>query len=185
MIYIWIFNGIIVGPGEEFSFNSLLGEVDGEHGYQPELVIKGGKLEYEYGGGVCQVSTTMFRAAIFAGFPITERQNHSFPVRYYNPQGFDSTVYPGVVDLKFINNSPASILIQGKVNKNILTFEIYGASDDRVVKVDNPTQYDQQSDGSMKAYFSRTVIFADGKKQTDTFRSNYKAPVKYERNPLE
>lgn len=179
------FNGLILKPGEEFSFNQFLGEVDGTTGYKPELVIKSGKLEYEYGGGICQVSTTVFRAAIYAGLPIKERKNHSFPVRYYNPQGFDSTVYPGIVDLKFTNDTAHHILIQGRVVKSKLVFEVYGTSDGRTVKVDPPVQYDQKPDGSMKAYFNRTVILADGKEVTNKFSSVYKPPVKYETNPLE
>jgi vancomycin resistance protein YoaR len=179
------FNGVIVKPGEEFSFNSLLGEVEASTGYKPELVIKNNKLEYEYGGGICQVSTTIFRAAIYAGLPIKERKNHSFPVRYYNPQGFDSTVYPGVVDLKFVNDTPNHILIQGYVVKNKLTFEIYGTDDGRKVAVDHPTTYDAKPDGSLKAYFNRTITTAKGEEIKNKFTSIYKPPVKYESNPLE
>jgi len=96
-----IYDGLLIEPGQEFSFNEILGEVDAGTGYKAELVIKGDKLIPEYGGGVCQVSTTMFRSAINAGLPIIERKSHSLSVRYYTPQGFDATIYPGVVDLKF------------------------------------------------------------------------------------
>jgi vancomycin resistance protein YoaR len=180
------FNGTIVGPGEEFSFNSLLGEVDEKNGYQPELVIKEGKLIYEYGGGLCQVSTTIFRSAILSGLPILERKPHSFPVRYYNPQGFDSTVYPGVVDLRFKNDTPSHILIQGKVDKTKLVVEIYGSSDGRDISIEGPYQYDQQSNGAMKAYFIRKIA-SNGETKEERFNSSYRPPPtsKEERNPLE
>jgi len=100
------FNGVLIRPGEEFSFVQTLGDVDGEHGYLPELVIKKDKTEPEFGGGICQVSTTVFRAAIFSGLKITARKNHAYPVSYYNPQGMDSTIYVPKPDLKFINNTP-------------------------------------------------------------------------------
>lgn len=181
------FNGIIIKPDEEFSFNNLLGEVDDKNGYQAELVIKSGELVREFGGGLCQVSTTVFRAAIMAGFPITERRSHSFPVQYYNPQGFDSTIYPGVIDLKFINNTPNHILIQTKVIGSHLSVEIYGSDDGRKVSMEGPFQYEHQSSGAMKAYFARTITLADGTKKEERFNSIYKAPPQspLEKNPLE
>lgn len=180
------FNGLLIKPGEQFSFNDLLGEVDNKTGYLSELVIKGGRLVSEYGGGICQVSTTLFRSAIYAGLPIIERRPHSFPVRYYNPQGFDSTIYPGVTDLKFVNDTPNYILIQNKINDTKLTFEIYGSSDGRIVTVGDPYQYDQKRSGAMKAYFTRKVE-TNGETKEQRFDSVYKAPPasRLERNPLE
>ncbi|MEX2033469.1 MAG: VanW family protein [Candidatus Colwellbacteria bacterium] len=179
------YNGFIVPPGQEFSFNKVLGEVDETGGYQAELVIKSGLLIPEYGGGLCQVSTTLFRAAINAGLPIVERRPHSFPVKYYNPQGFDATIYPGVVDLRFVNNTPAHILIQSKISGTKLLFEIYGSDDGRVVTMDGPHQYDQKTNGSMKAYFVRKITSADGTEKEERFQSNYNAPAPLARNPLE
>lgn len=181
------FNGIILKPGEEFSFNKFLGEVDEAQNYQAELVIKNGELEREYGGGLCQVSTTVFRAAIMAGLPITERKPHSFPVQYYNPQGFDSTIYPGIVDLKFINDTPAHILIQTKVTGSKLSVEIYGSDDGRKVTMEEPVQYDRRPSGAMKAYFVRKIALNDGTEKKERFDSAYKAPPPHplERNPLE
>lgn len=178
-------NGTIVKPGEEFSFNDILGEVDDKNGYQPELVIKGGKLIYEYGGGLCQVSTTLFRSAVMAGLPILERKSHSFPVKYYDPQGYDATIYPGVVDLKFKNDTLNHILIQSRIENAKLIFDIYGSSDERKVSLNGPYQYDQKKNGSMKAYFIRKIIYADGSTEEKRFDSNYGAPAPLERNPLE
>jgi len=179
------FNGTMLKPGEQFSFNDILGDVDEKSGFQPELVIKSNKVVPEYGGGLCQVSTTLFRSVIYAGLPIIERKPHSFPVHYYNPQGFDSTIYPGVVDLKFVNNTPRNILIQSKVSGTKLVFEIYGSSDLRKVAIDGPYQYDQKPSGAMKAYFTRNISYSDGTSTKERFESVYTAPPPREKNPLE
>ena len=179
------YNGTILKPGEEFSFNSTLGEVDESNGYQSELVIKKGKLVYEYGGGLCQVSTTLFRSAIMAGLPILERKPHSFPVRYYDPQGYDATIYPGVVDLRFKNDTSNHILIQSRIEGTKLIFDIYGPDDGRKIVLEGPFQHDQKTNGSMKAHFIRKTILADGTVKEERFDSSYGAPAPLERNPLE
>ena len=111
---------MLIAPDEEFSFNRALGEVGPAQGYLPELVIKNNKTIPEYGGGVCQVSTTMFRAAVYSGLEVTERRPHAYPVKYYNPQGFDATVYSPSPDLKFKNNTGGWILIQTRIEGNNL-----------------------------------------------------------------
>lgn len=181
------FDGIILKPGEEFSFNELIGPIEVSSGYQYELVVKNQKLIPEYGGGLCQVSTTIFRAAMTAGLPILERHPHSLPVRYYSPQGFDATIYPGVSDLRFKNDTPGHILIQAEIASSSLHFEIYGSADGRKISLDGPHTYDVQTDGSMKAWLKRIVTSADGTQQKDMFYSNYKSPSLFARirNPLE
>ncbi len=179
------FNGALIKPGEEFSFNNILGDVDEKTGYQPELVIKNGQPIPEYGGGLCQLSTTVFRAAILAGLPITERRPHSFPVKYYNPQGFDATIYPGVSDLKFTNNTGGHVLLQTRIEGPKLFVELYGSNDGRRVTINGPHQYDQKTNGAMKAYFVRTISDANGNKKNDRFDSNYQPPFAQDRNPLE
>lgn len=179
-------NGVLIKPGEEFSFAEALGPITKEEGYKAELVIKNGKTIPELGGGLCQVSTTAFRAAIYSGLPITERQPHAYPVQYYNPQGMDSTIYPPHPDLRFINDTPGYILIQTKVAGNTLTFEFYGSDDGRKIKVRGPQLYDKKPDGSMKAVFYRDIYRNDELIKTDTFRSTYKSPALYPHvNPLE
>jgi len=181
------FHGVLIKPNEEFSFNDILGEVGPEQGYKPELVIKKDKTVPEYGGGLCQVSTTAFRAAVYSGLPVTERYPHAFPVTYYNPQGFDATIYPPHPDLRFINNTPGYLLIQTKIEGYYLTFEFYGTDDGREVEVNGPYQYDHKPDGSMKTQLIQKV-YQDGELITEkTFYSNYKSPSLYpiERNPLE
>lgn len=180
------FHGVLIEPDEEFSFGKILGDVGPEQGYLPGLVIKPGKTVPEYGGGICQVSTTMFRAAINAGLKITERYPHSFPVAFYNPQGFDATVYPPSVDLKFVNDTPANILIQTKIEDSNLTFEIYGTKD-REVKITSPEEYDKKYDGSMKAKFTQEIYQNDELTRTKTFYSVYQSPRLFpeRKNPLE
>lgn len=170
------FNGLIIMPGEEFSFNKYLGDVDDVHGFLPELVIKPEGVTPEFGGGLCQVSTTTFRAAMKAGLPITARRNHSFAVQYYAPQGTDATIYPGSSDLKFVNNLTSSILIRTRVEGRKLFFDFFGTKDDRVVAFDGPSVYDKKSDGSMKAVWTRHVTLND--LTTDqTFKSTYLPPA--------
>lgn len=182
------FNGTLIKPGETFSFNLILGDVGPEQGYEPELVIKKNKTVPEYGGGICQVSTTIFRAAVNSGLKVTERFAHAFPVKYYNPQGFDATIYPPSPDLKFVNDTPANILIQSKLVGTELTFEIYGTEDFRKVKITGPNQYEVNEDGSMKTVLIQEVYDKEGTLMfKKTFYSNYKSPNLYpvERNPLE
>ena len=177
------YNGFIIKPNETFSFNTILGDVVASTGYAPEKVIKNGQIMYEYGGGICQVSTTLFRAAIMAGFPIVERKPHAFPVHYYEPQGLDATIYPGSSDLRFTNDTAGPVLIQTHIIGKNIYFEIYGKSDGRTVTMNGPYQYDIQPDGALKAYFTRTISFADGASTSKTFYSNYKSPALYPTEP--
>ena len=171
------YDGIVIPAGEEFSFVDFLGEVDGEHGYLPELVIKNNKTEPEFGGGICQVSTTIFRAAIYAGLEIIERKNHSYPVQYYKPYGMDATIYIPRPDLKFKNNTPGAILVLPSIIGTELTFSFYGTKDGRTTTVDGPHILESNPDGSMRTIFTQTVKDKDGTTFINaTFPSNYKSP---------
>lgn len=134
-------NGVLIKPGETFSFNNAVGDISNTTGFLPAYVIKDGRTVLGDGGGVCQVSTTLFRAALNAGLPIIERHAHAYRVHYYEEAGFkpgmDATVYAPSYDLKFKNNTPAYILIQTKTdtNKLSLTFELYGTSDGRKAEI--------------------------------------------------
>ncbi|OGM07033.1 hypothetical protein A2130_04410 [Candidatus Woesebacteria bacterium GWC2_33_12] len=137
------FKGVLIPPNEEVSFNNILGDVSSLTGYKAAYVIKDGKTVLGDGGGVCQVSTTLFRALLNAGLPIIERRAHAYRVGYYEqgfPPGLDATVYSPTTDLKFKNDTPAYILIQPTINlANLtLTFEIYGTSDGRVATTSKP-----------------------------------------------
>jgi vancomycin resistance protein YoaR len=178
------FNGLIIQPNEEFSFNKYLGDVDAEHGFLPELVIKPEGVTPEFGGGLCQVSSTTFRAAMNAGLPITARRNHSFAVQYYAPQGTDATIYPWSADLKFINNLKSVMLIRTRIDGRKLYFEFYGTKDDRQISFDGPTQYDKKSDGSMKAIWTRHVTL-NGQTTDQVFKSVYLPPALFHHDAVE
>lgn len=132
------FDGHLVKPGEEFVFGNTLGKVDGSTGYLKELVIKGDKTVPEYGGGLCQVSTTAYRAVLAAGYPVTQRRNHSYAVSYYKPLGLDATVYPPSVDMKFMNDTPHYMLMQSFTLKNKAYYNFYGTKTNRTVHMIGP-----------------------------------------------
>ncbi len=137
------FNGVLVKPNEVFSFNEILGDVSSYTGYKQGYIIKDGKTVLGDGGGVCQVSTTLFRALLSAGLPIIERRAHSYRVRYYEQDslpGLDATVFAPTTDLKFKNDTGNYLLIQSDVDlKNYtLTFEIYGTFDGRNITLTKP-----------------------------------------------
>lgn len=170
------YHGLLIAPGEEFSFNDHLGPVTAEAGFKPELVIKEHTTVPELGGGLCQVSTTAFRAAIYAGLEITQRRNHAYAVRYYGTPGFDSTIYPGYTDLRFRNNTPGHILVQTKIEGTKLSFDFWGTSDGRIVEVEGPYPYNRQPDGAVKATLTQRVL-KDGQTVFEkAFNSNYKSP---------
>jgi vancomycin resistance protein YoaR len=137
------FYGIVVAPGEEFSFNRYLGTVTEDDGYEEGLIIVGGRTIKGIGGGVCQVSTTMFQTAFWAGFPISERWEHGYMLGYYNDgegPGMDATVFSPIVDFRFINNTPHHLLIENYYNEinEALTFKFYSTSMGRRVEKGGP-----------------------------------------------
>lgn len=154
------FNGIIIAPNEEFSFTKILGEVDAAHGWLPELVIKGDETIPEYGGGLCQVSTTMYRAALYGGLPITARTNHSYAVSYYAyPYGYglDATVYVPLPDMRFINDTGANILVQSYVDGTDAYYVFYGKNDGRYMKMEGPFSYGYKKDTSIVTEYTDTL----------------------------
>lgn len=142
-----VVNGVLVPPGEIFSFNTVIGEVSQATGYKSAYIIRAGKTELGDGGGVCQVSTTLFRAILNAGLPIIERRPHAYRVSYYEEDskpGFDATVFQPSPDLKFQNDTGHHLLIQSTYDgvKKHLTYEIYGTSDGRKVAISNWRSWD-------------------------------------------
>jgi len=136
-------NGVLVAPGETFSFDKTLGDVSAFTGYQQAYVIQNGKTVLGDGGGVCQVSTTLFRAILNAGLPVVERHAHAYRVGYYeedSPPGLDATIFVPTVDLKFKNDTDHYILIQSHVDYDNLqlVFDLYGAKDGRQVALTTP-----------------------------------------------
>lgn len=134
-------NGVLIPPGEEFSFVRTIGDISGASGYKQAYVIKSGRTVLDDGGGVCQVSTTIYRAALNTGLPITARTAHAYRVGYYE-QGFapglDATIYSPSVDLKFKNDTGHHILVQARVEGTSLYVDLYGTSDGRQVEMTRP-----------------------------------------------
>jgi vancomycin resistance protein YoaR len=142
-----IVNNSLVMAGEEFSFNTAIGEVSRRTGFKPAYVIKGGATVLGDGGGVCQVSTTLFRALLDAGLEITRRLPHSYRVSYYeinNQPGFDATVYAGNVDLRFRNDTNHPVLLHFSTfpEQQYMTVEIFGVSDGRSTEITEYKKWD-------------------------------------------
>jgi vancomycin resistance protein YoaR len=186
------FNGVVLKPGETFSFGKLLGDVGPETGYVPELVILADHEEKQYGGGLCQVSSTAFRAALAAGLPITERHNHSFAISYYtwpySAPGVDATIYYPQVDFKFVNDTGHYLLIQTTMKGTDLKFDFFGTKTKSGV-IRGPQFISGDSDTTKPSHtvFYRDVLDMDGKvTKTDTFNTYYKSskdfPVQKEFN---
>lgn len=166
------FNGTLIKPGEEFSFNQVLGDVGPETGYRQELVIKENKTVPEYGGGLCQVSTTMFRAAMASGLPITARANHAYAVHYYAPIGMDATIYPPSPDMKFVNNTPGYILVQTSQAGTSLTYQFFGTDDGRKSSTEVVHVAATEKDGGTASF---RYVVAGGPEPIDrVFSSTYR-----------
>ncbi|MCD4738179.1 MAG: VanW family protein [Anaerolineae bacterium] len=139
------FDGIIIGPGETFSFNEFLGEVTLEEGYDESYVIVGDRTLLGVGGGICQVATTAFRVAFYSGCEIVERWPHAYRVGYYElggyGPGFDATIYSPLLDFRFVNDYPTPLLIETAVQPATarLQFLFYGQADGREVEQIGPT----------------------------------------------
>jgi len=133
-------DGILIAPGEEFSFNTAIGDIDAKNGFVEGYAIIANRTQLEFGGGICQDSTTLFRAAFWAGLPITERWGHSFYISWYDkygPTGMDSTIFIGGPDLKFVNDTGKWILMQAESNAKtgVASIKFYGTSTNRKVEL--------------------------------------------------
>lgn len=196
-------NGVLIAPGETFSMYKVVGEVEKSTGYQDAFVILNGRTVPGVGGGLCQVSTTLFRAALNAGLPIVERHQHAYRVNYYEQNsgpGIDAAVYFPTWDFKFKNDTANYMLIQTKVDEKTMSaeFNLYGVKDGRKVEISKPIVTNQTppppelrvddptlARGTEKEVdhavwganvsFSRKVIKDGVEVISDTFKSNYKA----------
>lgn len=123
-------DGIILSPGEEFSYNKIVGERSIAAGYKESKIYSNGKVVDGLGGGICQISSTLYNAVVFANLKVTERHNHQFITSYVKP-GRDATVAYGSKDLKFVNNRTYPIKIKMAVNSGIAKVEIYGIKEEQ------------------------------------------------------
>ncbi|TSC64627.1 MAG: VanW family protein [Microgenomates group bacterium Gr01-1014_93] len=194
-------NGVLVPPGEIFSFNQTIGDVSAATGYKQAYVIKSGRTVLDDGGGVCQDSTTLFRAVLNAGLPVVARTAHAYRVGYYEqgfPPGLDATVFHPSVDFKFKNDTGHHILTQAYTSGTTLYVDLYGTSDGRVSTISKsvitnstpPPPELRQDDpellkGEVKQVdfpawganvsFTRKVTRGGGTLINETYKSNYKA----------
>lgn len=138
------FDGVVIPPGEIFSFNEFVEDVSAANGFEDSLIIWGDRTAVGVGGGVCQVSTTIFRAAYAAGLPIVERYNHGYVVSWYGEPGMDATIYTPTVDFRFRNDTGAHLLVEPVVagSQGVITFNLYGTRPDRQVTIDDPVVTD-------------------------------------------
>lgn len=155
-------SGIILAPGDEFSAVFSLGDTGEEQGFVAEYVIKGNKSIKEFGGGLCQVSTTLFRLALNAGLPITERINHRYVVGYYGA-GLDATIYGPHPDLRFVNDTNNYLLLQGSIKGSELTFELFGQKDGRQVSISEPVVTEVKPAPATKYVMSNEIPYATQK----------------------
>lgn len=120
-------DGLLLQPGQEFSFNAVVGKRTAQRGFRSAPVLVGGELVDGVGGGICQLSTTLYNAALLADLPIRERVHHSRPLGYVAP-GRDATVYDGLYDLRFMNNRDEPVLLSVEIIENRLTVAVWGSS---------------------------------------------------------
>jgi vancomycin resistance protein YoaR len=139
-------NGVLITPNENFSTIGTLGTIDQTTGYVEELVILGPQTVPAYGGGLCQISTTLFRAVLNTGLPVTERQPHEYRVSYYEKDangksigpGLDATIYDPAPDFRFLNDTGNNILLTDEIVGTKITFNFWGTNDGRTANVDGP-----------------------------------------------
>lgn len=191
-------DGKLVAPGATFSFNGAVGERTAAKGYQEANAIVNGKLVPQLGGGICQVGTTLFNTVFFSGFPVLERQNHSFYISHY-PTGRDATVSWGGPDLKWKNDTKNWVLVSVSYTEDSITMALYGTNPKNEVayttgpftnetpypieKVPDPTLaaglqvvQDRGLTGR-KCVVTRTVTKAGQPVRKDTFVSVYKPKI--------
>lgn len=193
------FDYAFVAPDGEFDFNRMVGEISARNGFVPGYVIAGDTLALEDGGGLCQVSTTAFRALWEAGLPVAERHQHSHRVKYYDPIGYEATVYAPYKNLRMKNDTGAHLFFQVTWNTRTqkLRFDVFGLDTGRQAKVSGPVVTDVKPPAApsfladervslggqrlldepmegMTSVLTRTVTFADGSTKKDEIKSVYK-----------
>jgi len=197
-------DGVILAPGEEFSFNALIGEISPENGFLEDKLIFGGRTINGVGGGVCQVSTTVFRAALYGGYTIIERNSHGYRVGYYEqnnqPPGLDAAIWSPERDFRFQNDTPHHLLLEVSIypTDDSIQFRFYSTPTGRTVNVEQPrvanltppkpTVYevnrelqpgqeiwmDYPAEGA-DVNVTRTITYPDGTVKSDNFFTHYLA----------
>lgn len=176
-----LLHGILIAPGEEFSFNQTIGRIDSSNGFVEGYAIIQNRTQLEWGGGICQDSTTVFRAAFWAGLPITERWGHSFYISWYDRYGFgpygdgpgmDATIFTGGPDLKFLNDTGGWILMQTMVDtrRNLAEVRLYGPETGRKVLLEGPVITNRTPPPTEPVYVAVPYRPVGQPRQSDTAR---------------
>ena len=145
-------NGTVLMPGEEFSYNKVVGKRTVAAGYKQAHIFQAGRVIDGLGGGICQISTTLYNAALYANLEITDRSNHQFPAGYVG-LGKDATVAYGAIDFKFKNNRNYPIKIVGNTKNGIAKMSIYG--------VKESVEYEVEISTTVLKSFGYTTIYED------------------------
>lgn len=172
-------DNIIVPPGGHFYFNTAIGDVSEKTGYRSAYIIQDGQTKLAPGGGVCQISSTLFRALLDSGLEVTRRLPHSYRVDYYeinNDPGFDATVFAGNTDLRFINDTDNHILLKFDTYPEDLymTVKIYGTSDGRTTEIKDYKKWGYRS-APAPQYIPDPSLAPGQLKQVDWAASGIKA----------
>jgi vancomycin resistance protein YoaR len=176
-----LLHGILLAPGEEFSFNESVGSINAANGFVEGYAIVQNRTQLEWGGGICQDSTTMFRAAFWAGLPITERWGHSFYISWYdkygygeygNGPGMDATIFTGGPDFKFLNDTGNWLLIQTNVDtaRTLAEVRIYGTDPGRTVEFEGPIIFNRQPPPPEPVFVANPSVPIGARQQSDTAR---------------
>lgn len=198
LIASWI-DGTLLMPGDVFSVGDTIGEYTPERGFKEAFVIYGGELVPMFGGGTCQIGTTLYNAVALADLKVLQRRNHSFYFNIY-PLGRDATVYPGQVDFKFENDTGHPILIKALATNKRLSFRIYGTPTGRKVEFSPASVFGRSPSGKyvpmslkrviasnipFKTVVTRTVYDKEEKKiKEETIHSFYKLYGEKENVPI-
>ncbi len=170
-------NGTTILPGEEFSFKKFLGSVTPEDGFSEERVFLNGEVTRGLGGGLCQVSSTLFQSVVNSGLPVTERYNHSFSVVLYDV-GLDATYSDPGPDLKFVNDTNGPVTIKGKTEEQKVVFEIYGVPDGRISST-TPVEITNVVDFPAARYVATTTRASTEPECVNSPQIGYTAKINY------
>ena len=178
-------NGIIIRNGEVFSFNKTVGEATVSNGFMPANVLYRDSIVVEVGGGICQVSSTLFNAFLISGFTIVERHRHFQPVSYV-PLGLDSTIKYGKKDLRVKNTTGSDIRIHCEINESVFSVKLTSSSySDEVFEIyteENeiaPPIEDEQIQNGIEVEVFRRKIIKGKLKETFLLYKDFYPPVKY------
>lgn len=170
-------DGVLIAPGATFSFNTEVGEINEKNGFVKGNAVIGKRTQQEWGGGVCQVSTSLFRAAFYAGLPFKEWHAHPFYIKWYDDYaypdtagpGLDAAIYTGELDLRFVNDTGNWIMVDAMVDteRQLLDVQLRGTATGRAVQVTTPKTVNVIAAPKAPQYVDDPTLPTGKTKQTD------------------